>query len=432
MEMTKQSIETDLHRSPFCLLSVSTRDGRSKIVEMAEERALYLDGEACQNAKADLLNPRSRIAAELAWLPGVAPRITEATLSSLAEGSFSVDVYERLAPLARANVMAAASGLMSGREPVSVVASFICSFADTVACVKLEDVLRDINEDRLVARFPEIVGSEAIEQEWTRRCKEYRAALKRLLDNMMPDVLVEAVTLAVERATNQGTQHAPMLLDDLVDTYEVETQVFFDVEAANLQRLCAKALDDAPHGAAAVRLTLDRILEVARNWSSVAKPIQLAFRSRGATHKPSLRLAEELRDLGVTLNNEHRLLDCADRMTRLLKDLFVDLAEFNDKLTEDAEAIEQLRQSAKDKERRDAEWEREIAFDAEVGLMFKDRLTVSRQGVTWKGRQFSLESIKRVRWGGVRRSINGVPTGTEYTVGLAIGSSEQVVMARAI
>src|SRR3546814_5216991 len=48
-------------------------------------------------------------------------------------------------------------------------------------------------------------------------------------------------------------------------------------------------------------------------------------------------------------------------------------------------------------------------------------------GISWKGQSFSLDSITRVRWGGVRHSVNGVPTGTTYTIAFGDKRSEAVV-----
>ena len=65
--------DTSLHRNPFWLLWASTRDDRQRIVELADEKALVLDADLCQKARADLTNPRARLSAEIAWFPGVSP-----------------------------------------------------------------------------------------------------------------------------------------------------------------------------------------------------------------------------------------------------------------------------------------------------------------------------------------------------------------------
>jgi hypothetical protein len=64
-----------LTASPFYLLGASLRDDRTKIAE-AVERALEdgdIDEQAIIRAQQTLMAPKPGLAAELAWLPGIAP-----------------------------------------------------------------------------------------------------------------------------------------------------------------------------------------------------------------------------------------------------------------------------------------------------------------------------------------------------------------------
>jgi hypothetical protein len=62
--------------------------------------------------------------------------------------------------------------------------------------------------------------------------------------------------------------------------------------------------------------------------------------------------------------------------------------------------------------------------------MFKETLSISPDGITWKGQRFPLDSITRVRWGAVRHSINGAPTGMTYTIAFGDKRSEAVIELR--
>lgn len=421
---------TSLHANPFCLLGVTTRDDRRKIVEMAEERALHLDGDVCQKARADLTNPRTRLSSEMAWMPGVAPRTAENMVRTLAESPREVRSEHGLPGLARANLMAAACELVADDEPAASVAGFIRDFADVVEGIDPEEVLRDVNEDRAISGFPEVRGTEAVEEELAERRRAYRSALKNLLDTMDPAKLVATMTEAVTLATDDGDEHGPALIADLVDSYEVETQGFLQKESENIAALIESVREAAPRGEKAIEPIMSKLEKVARNWDSVAQPIQISAKARGIVHRPSRDVAYDLRGLGIDLNNEHGMLDQAHRMTNLLHDLFAELPEVVEKLGEDAEAIAGLRRQAEERERNNEQWARDITFRAEVGLVFKDELAISPEGLRWKGRTFPLDSITRVRWGGVRKSVNGIPTGTDYTIGFGDNRSEQVVEVR--
>lgn len=428
--MSTNTYDTPLHASPFSVLGVTTRDDRRKIVEMAEERSLHLDSDICQKARSDLTNPRVRLAAEMAWMPGVAPKIAENLVRTLTENPLATRSARGLPALARANVMAAACELVADNEPVSSVAGFIQDFAVTVESIDPEDVLRDVNEDRGVSGFSEVRGTEVIEQELSERRRSYRVALKDLLDTMEPARLVETMAQVVRQATDGGKKHAPILLDDLVDSYEVETQGFLQKEAENISTLIGQAREAAPRGDLTVDPILDRLEKVARNWHRVALPILISGKSRGTTHPQSQETAIELRGLSLTLNNDHGMINHADRMTRLLLELFAELPDIAETLAGDAEALQNLRRQAEEHARNNEQWQREITFRAEVGLVFREELAIAPQGVRWRGRTIPLDSITRVRWGAVRKSINGVPTGTDYTIAFGDSSSHQSVALR--
>jgi hypothetical protein len=276
--------------------------------------------------------------------------------------------------------------------------------------IDADEVLRDINEDRAIAGFPEIKGVEAIEEELSERRKAYRTVLKNVLDSMDPNKLVETMTDAVSVATGDGEDQGPALIDELADAYEGETQGFLEKESENISKLVESARQTARLGQSAVSPILDKLERVARNWDRVAQPIQLSAKSRGIQHRPSREIAYELRSLGIDLNNEHNMLDQAHRMTVLLQELFAELPEVLERLGEDAEAIEELRRQARERENNQAQWGRDISFNAEVGVMFKDELSIGPDGIRWKVSTFPLDSITKVRWGAVSHSVNGIPT----------------------
>lgn len=428
--MSTNTNDTALRANPFFVLGVTTRDNRRKIVEVAEERSLHLDSDVCQQARSDLTNLRTRLSAEMGWMPGVAPGIADKLVKALSSNPSAAWSDVGLSSLARANMMAAACELVAENESVSSVTGFICKFVDVVESIDPNDVLRDVNEDRNVAGFPEIQGVELVEEELQERRKTYRFALKNLLDGMEPTKLIGTMTAVARRAIDENGQHVPVLLDDLVNSYEIEAQGFLQKEAENISVLIRNVRSAAPRGSQVVDPLLDRLDKIARNWHGVALPILVCARSRGIVHEPSELVAIELRSLAIDLTNKHDLLDQSDRMTRLLRELFAELPEVAERLGEDAEAINKLSRQANERKRNDQQWERDITFRGEVGVVFKDELAISPQGIHWKGRSLPLESIARVRWGGVRRSVNGIPTGTDYTIAIGDNHSTQVVALR--
>lgn len=418
---------TALHQTPFAILNVTTRDDRRRIVELAEEKSLELDHDTCQKARSDLTNPRTRLSAEIAWLPGVSPRKASLLVEGLLYDPFVVRGGAGLPTLAHLNLLAAAFEAVDGEHDAEDLASFIQEVAYLVDEIDPEDVLRDINEDRAASGFPEVRAVDQIEAELAERKRYYRSAIKDALDRLPATTLVQVMTDTVERATLGGEDHAPELIDDLVDSYEVETQSFLQKEAENVHRLIKAARDSASSGEAAVKPCVDKLDAVARNWDKVAQPIQLSAKARGIDHEASRELAYEIRSLAIDLFNKHDMLTQSQRLTGLLQELFAELPEVSERVEQDADALADIIQERKQAVARRDEWARAITYRAEIGVVLKDTLSISPDGISWKGQSFSLDSITRVRWGGVRHSVNGVPTGTIYTIAFGDTRSEAVV-----
>ncbi len=408
-------------------MGVTTRDDRRRIVELGEEKSLELDHDVCQKARSDLTNPRTRLSAEIAWLPGVSPRRASQLVESLLHDPMAVREESGLPTLAHLNLLAAAFEAIQGEHDAEDLPEFIQEVAHLVDELDAEEVLRDINEDRSVSGFPEVRALDQIESELTERKRHYRGAIKDALDRLPPTTLIRVMTETVEGVTAGGEEHAPELIDDLVDNYEVETQGFLNKEAENVHKLIKAARDSANSGEAAVKPYVDKLDAVARNWDKVAQPIQLSAKARGIDHEPSRALAYEIRSLAIDLFNEHDMLTQSQRLTGLIQELFAELPEVSERVEQDADALAEIFRERKQAVARRDEWAREITYRAEIGMMFKDALSISPDGITWKGQSFPLESITRVRWGGVRHSVNGVPTGTTYTIAFGDRRSEAVV-----
>jgi len=418
---------TALHQSAFAVLGVTIRDDRRRIVELAEEKSLELDHDVCQKARSDLTNPRTRLGAEIAWLPGVSPRKAGQLVENLLNEPMAIREESGLPTLAHLNLLAAAFEAVDGKHDADDLAEFIVETAYLAEELTPEEVLRDINEDRVASRFPEVNSLDQIEAELTERKRYYRTAIKDALDRLPPMTLIKVMTDAVDGVTSGGEDHAPGLIDDLVDSYEVETQGILQQEGENVRKLIKAARDHADSGETAVKPYVEKLDAVARNWDKIAQPIQLSSKARGIDHEASRDLAYEIRSLAIDLFNNHDMLAHSQRLTALIQELFVEVPDVADRVEEDAEALADIFQQRKQAASRKDEWTREITYRAEIGVMFKDTLSISPQGVSWKGQSFPLDSITRVRWGGVNHSVNGVPTGTTYTLAFGNRNSEAVV-----
>ena len=412
----------ELLKNPFFELGATMRDDRRRILELAEEKSLLSDESSVRDATATLTNPGRRLAAEVGWLPGLGPkRITEA-LSVLEQDPTKVRTQGKLPVLARANLLADGLVRAAERLPLDEVGKWIVQLAEAHDDIEVEQTVMLLNEERSVAGFPAISDLQNVEEELQARRRYYRQAIKGALDQLPATSLVEIVTQAVDQATDKGSNHAPILIDDLVDSFEVDAQGFLGKETKNIAQLVqgVRSAAEGEKGEGYIGGLVGQLERALKNWDTVAQPIQVSARSRGISHDLSHEVAGEIRSLAVDLFNEHGLLDLSKQLTVLQQEVFAEVDKVVEQSEKDASALdeiaEQRSQFLADMETRAESWKREVTYETDVGVMFKDKLRISPDGVLWKGTKILLEDINRVRWGGTRHSVNGIPTGTTYNI----------------
>lgn len=414
----------DLLDNPFFVLSATPRDDRRRIVALAEEKSLLSDEDAATEARAALTTPRKRLTAELAWLPGVGPKRASEVLALIERSPGAVRRLDQLPALAKANAIATALPRAVTTIGVDEVSEWIGELASLHEQVTADGTLSLVNEERQVAGFPAVTDLQALEAELSGRRQHYRSAIKKALDQLATSALIVVITRAVETTTKGGARHAPALIEDLVDSFEVEAQGFLDAEADNIRALIDQILvaasNDQPASLAQLVAKLERVV---RNWDLVAQPIQVCARSRGLEHARSHEVAGSLRRLALELFNSHDHLELSQRLTILMQEVFAEVDEVLERAEEDVATLDDIAQQRAQHEIQAKEqveqWRDEITYQVEMGLVFKDRLAISPQGVVWKGKRLELEEIARIRWGGTRNFVNGVPTGSTFNIVIA-------------
>lgn len=421
----------DIEQNPFFVLGATTRDDRDRIESLAAEKNLLSDEDSWMHARAVLVHPINRLTAELGWFPGLAPRRVHEVLDRLKTDPIGVRGLPGLPALARANLLAEGLVAGAGRLGTGEIADWILELARAQESIEPQEVMTRINEDRGVAGFPPVTDSQVLEKQLQERRQAYRGALKSALNLRSTVDLVNAITRAVAAGTGNGAVHGPILIHDLVDSYQVEAQSFFEQETANVEKLTEMIRTAAgeEEGSEILTSLVSELERVVRNWDFVAQPIQLASRSQGLDHPASRDLASDVRSLAIELFNRHDHLDIARRLTRLLQDAFAEVDEVLEQLSEDAVVLDRIAEQRTtllhQNETRDAQWGREITYEAESGGLFKHKIKISPDGVEWKGQHMPLEQISGVRWAGTRHSVNGVSTGSTYVI--VVGSTTSVI-----
>lgn len=388
--------------SPFAILGVTTRDDRSRILEAAEERALIADPELCQQARAILTNPRRRLEAELGWFPG--------TSSKVAEKASSATVHEAmelpLGGLAKANalVMAASDWTAQSVEDLTDFLDALTSAADDV---DIDQVVREVNEDREIAGFPSVSSADVAAEALRDRRQGWRRAAMTILERAPTAEMAEAVFVLVDKVAEE--QRFPRFLHELIDDYALRAQPFMAREIAGAERLVEKAREFAATRPDALPPLIETLRQLLVTWDQVTHPMQISATLRGQRDEESEKLAFNVRNLSIDLFNDHDLLDASQQVSALVGSSFSALPRVASKIAEDAQALDNLAEQA-------AQQDADLAYAADIGTFGKSRLAIDKAGIEWRGRRTTLTAVRGVRWGAIKKSVNGIPTGTDYLI----------------
>ena len=370
----------DLLKNPFHILGATPQDNRRRIMELAEEKSLLSDTDECMTAKSILINPRRRISAEVAWLPGINQILTNgflnllersselrmelfhkliAFMENVSETGYEQSLFgnEKLIPLSRANLLAAGlsrvhdhlsddivqwSGYVYRPSPPTTV-QWILEIAKAFDRIEMNELCITINEERRESGFPEITNLSTIEDELHNRRHYYRQVINLALKDLSIWELAKAVTIGIETATDKGEKHGPILIEDLVVWYETYIQEPLEnVERKiNIYIEDIRARADAKQTDSNLGFMVNEIIRTVKEWNTLAQPIQLSKKSRGERHNASFEIAQRLRILAADLFGEYGKLDFARNIINMLKEVFAEVPELAEYIREDSKALEE-------------------------------------------------------------------------------------------
>jgi hypothetical protein len=423
-----------LKENPFYILDATTRDNRQKIVTLAEEKSFEIDEDLCQKARAELTMPRNRVLAELNWFPGVSPRKIELLISQLRTSYKDLYTIEGIPDLARINIfielLSTEHIKFNNNELEKIILSIVYNFDN----LNIDEIIRDINEDRTVSGFPEINDNELVENHLIEKKRSCVKLILKQLNNLDTLNLINTMTRIVDNETENGETQASSMVEDLVDDYKLHTQNFLEQEFEKIRKLIELISDKAEEGENCISPLIDKLLKMAQNWDNVAQPIQLSMKSRGLAEPLSNEVASTIRSLSIELTNDYSYIELSKKISESLKELFAELPEIIERVDEDIDTLDDLfyqRQEVINKQEREKkQFQESLNYSVEIGILMKDKLSISSKGITWKNKTYSLESITRVTWGATKHSVNGIPTGTTYTISFGDDSSTSTVETR--
>lgn len=400
----------NLFENPFYILGISTRDSKQRIVEACDEKSLTLDSDMCMRFRAMLTQPRNRLMAEISWLPGVAPSRALNLLEKVKTDPR--DLFNSVKgsdPLVKCNALAALLKHHNFKE--SPVNYLIITIAKAFDEINYDNLLSTINEDRHLAGLPQIQDLENIKEAIQEHAKYLVCAMRDALNNAPnPDIVF---TKIVEHITSNGQVHPPLLIADLTELYKIEVQKYLDKLAQEIRAITEGI--QSHNNIEKIDSALNLLEKKVKSWDQIVQPIQLIMQSKGMEDSHSQEIANELRRTTIYLANELEMHDMAQRVSMLMAEVFKELPQFAERVSEDLSVLEDILDRKVRSVEEERKWREEISLDIEIGKLIKDRLIISPDIITYKGRSIKTAEVTRVRWGVFVQIINGIRT-SYYTI----------------
>lgn len=364
-----------LHKNPFYVLGVSSHQSRQTILSVAKERSLVLDEHAVRYAKSVLVHPVRRIAAEVAWLPGVEANRVAGLFGVLELNPTRIRTHVQretdvqVPLLAQANLLSEALIQLPLNVPISELVQWIVSIATIYAKVDVDSSIALLNADRRKSEFPSISSRDHVQSALHERRRHFRRTIEAALERLSASRKVDVLTEVVEAST-QDKRRAPVVIDDLVDRYDDEQRPNLEAGVAQIATLCGEVLTCASEfreqggevevqlkdgtsrrmqfsdlmallggNKDAIRAPLRELINAIYAWDQLAQPIQVSARSRGLRHDPSLRVAAMIRQLAVSLHNEHGMSWASEELTGVLLKAFAEIDAVVETSRKDADSL---------------------------------------------------------------------------------------------
>jgi hypothetical protein len=420
----------DLLGNPFYRIHARAHHNRTKLLELADTCGLVGDPEDSSHALSDLTNPRKRLAAEVAWFPGVSSSQIDILLSMLKSPPQLLSSTRTLPPqgMARANLLAAGLKRLEKDDGTpSSVAVWIMEISLAFENTDPETLTMLVNEERVVSGFPEVTDLSAVRGEINERRRYFRSVITSVLNEMKDREHLETIMKVVRSSTEDGAKQAPEVVFDMVDLYEVESKALIAKQEHGLQFLMAHIRDAAERNQSDSDIAnlIGGILTDFRGWRQVTEPTHICARVRGLKSSRDL-LMNNASDLEVCLASIGKS-NLASALMEGLRKIFADDWDFLERYDEadasgtaqgDAVAVSAEPAAVESSARRAEEPGRleEIVFDSDVELILREKMKISSEWIEWQGRRWDLASITRMRWGRIPDASGDAHSVTSYRI----------------
>lgn len=334
-----ENTETSSYReNPFFVLGVAPTDNADAIEQAAGDRFFdNPDGDerAYEDAKAILLTPQKRIAAELRWFCGTIASEVQAMCDCLDRG----ERYRSAFPNMLAEFTFLANTLPS-QTPDELVKT-IRRLDEIHRALTPEKLMAIVNDDREIAKFPP-VQQETLQAAWEEVRVDVRRAFHALGERLGKEAYVKLANDVAQRAFGKKADYG-RIVETFLENYELDVHDAVEMQGGALVDLL-EAID--PKNVREEQL--QKIETMVPTVAALTQPLTAWHVAQGLGEDDlGVGFFYKVRSMSIAANNDGDDAASALRISRLLETAFPILPEeVQKKLAEDLKTLEENEKAA--------------------------------------------------------------------------------------
>lgn len=331
-----------LEKNPFFVLEVAPTDKRATIINKAEEKAFFLEGNSYDEAQAVLLNPSKRLSAEMDWFCGC-DETTTSTIRQSIKNKIAINT-DGLTGLAKLNATLF-NFVLSSYDDYFEVGYAILDIDEQYSSVTSSELMGTLNESHSQAGIL-AVSEDEVERELGKKREQIRKFIAAKIQEFSEDDYIEFITMLAEKCIADEDYEDGVVIGDVVDQYELKMQSVIEAatdEVTNhLERI--KRITNKE----GIEANLNGLVRRLKKWDKLVQPLQLKSMASGTTHQVSDRVGYDVRDLCLWLHNEQEMTESALSLVNTMKEIFAEIGNLSDVFESDSNALSKILREDKD------------------------------------------------------------------------------------
>ena len=342
---------TFLEQNPFYILEVSPEDKRTTIISKAEEKAFFMDGNACEEAQAKLLNPEKRLYAEMDWFFGLAIEKT-AALHNCISGGTEIE-SDGLQGITCLNALLF-NFSQNSYDDYFELGYAILEIDETYSGIDQNELLCVINAARQKAGIRTVSEHELAQAIGSKR-NQIRQLISDKIAKLSEEDNVEFATMLAEKCIADDEFDDGIIISDVIDQYEVRTQRAIEEATESILEFIEETKTLPNYSITEGRIA--ELITLVKQWDRLVQPLQLKSMASGTTHESSHNVGRDIHEFTVWLHNERELSSFAITILDAMQPIFAEIGDLAAVFESDKETLSNILKNNKEAEQLASEME---------------------------------------------------------------------------